>query len=353
VKVFLTGGTGFIGQPLTKALLRRGWGVTALVRRPTSAEAQAIAAAGAQLLPGDVTDRESMRGGMTGAEIVVHNAGVYDIGADKAGQAMMRAVNIDGTENVLSLAHKLGARHVVYVSSVVYYGDTGKTLRDETFQPTSSYPSYYEWSKAEAHKIAEGYQARGLPLVTVCPGTVIGPNDYSGWGYFARLYVNGWMPPFAWGRDTIMVSVHVEDVAEGVALAAERGKAGESYLLTGDPGTIGETLAIWAQTPGGFRVRAYLPIWLMAALVAPLEPLQRRLGMAAFLSRETVRSSAIDRYFTNAKARRDLGWTPRSVREAWPEILAAERALRAYRTRRNLPSLLKPLPAELLPGKLP
>ena len=77
MKVFLTGGTGFIGQPLTKSLLARGWNVVVLVRRPDSPLARALNQMGAQCVAGDVTDRESMRAGMTGADILVHNAGWY------------------------------------------------------------------------------------------------------------------------------------------------------------------------------------------------------------------------------------------------------------------------------------
>jgi uncharacterized protein YbjT (DUF2867 family) len=66
MKVFLTGGTGFIGQPLTRQLLARGWEVIALVRKPDSAQARALSAMGARCVAGDVTDRESMRAGMTG-----------------------------------------------------------------------------------------------------------------------------------------------------------------------------------------------------------------------------------------------------------------------------------------------
>ena len=74
MKIFLTGGTGFIGQPLTKALLARGWNVLALVRKPDSPEARALTRMGAQCVRGDITDRESMRLGMTGADIVIHIA---------------------------------------------------------------------------------------------------------------------------------------------------------------------------------------------------------------------------------------------------------------------------------------
>ena len=72
MRVFLAGGTGFIGQPLVKSLLGREWSVTALVRRPDSPQAQALSKWGAQLAAGDITERESMRAAMSGAEIVVH-----------------------------------------------------------------------------------------------------------------------------------------------------------------------------------------------------------------------------------------------------------------------------------------
>lgn len=75
MKIFLTGGTGFIGQPLTQSLIARGWNVVALVRKPDSAQTRASTKMGAQCVAGDVTDRESMRAGMKGADMVVHNAG--------------------------------------------------------------------------------------------------------------------------------------------------------------------------------------------------------------------------------------------------------------------------------------
>ncbi|HLE30263.1 MAG TPA: NmrA family NAD(P)-binding protein [Anaerolineales bacterium] len=80
MKVFLTGSTGFIGQPLTRSLIARGWNVVALVRRPDSPQARALIKIGAQCAAGDVTDRESMRAGMTGADIVIHNAAWYELG---------------------------------------------------------------------------------------------------------------------------------------------------------------------------------------------------------------------------------------------------------------------------------
>src|SRR5918996_5991185 len=102
MKVFLTGGTGFIGQPLTKALLARGWNVVALVRKPDSPEARALTKMGAQCVTGDLTDRESIRVGMIGADIVVHNAGWYEVGIPNSARTLMHSINVKGTDNVLS-----------------------------------------------------------------------------------------------------------------------------------------------------------------------------------------------------------------------------------------------------------
>jgi UDP-glucose 4-epimerase len=154
MKVFLTGGTGFIGQPLTKTLLMRGWSVTALVRKPNSPQAQGLGKIGAQLSTGDVTERESMRTAMNGAEIVVHNARHYEYGVDQAGKQRMHAINVTGTDNVLGLAHEIGIPRIVYVSTVQAFGETGPQPRDETFKRRAPCRTTYEQSKTDAHEIA-------------------------------------------------------------------------------------------------------------------------------------------------------------------------------------------------------
>jgi dihydroflavonol-4-reductase len=346
MQVFLTGGTGFIGQPLTDALLRRGWTVRALVRNPDKGEAQVLRAKGAVLIRGDVTDRESMRAGMTSADIVVHNAGFYEFGVDAGARQRMYDINVKGTTNVLSLAHELGISHTVYVSSTVAFGATGKTAVDETFERQAPIESWYEQTKTDAHRIALDYQERGLPLVIVCPNGVIGPNDHSSYGYFARLYLNHLLAPAAWAPDSVVSMVEVHDLAEGIALAAEKGRAGETYLLAGEPLTRREMVEVWATRPGGAKVRFWLPTGLTAALFAPLEPLQRRLGLPAFISSESVRAGAVDLSYSSAKAQRELGWRHRSAREAWEGILDRELELLAKRTKRDLVSRLNPLPLE-------
>jgi dihydroflavonol-4-reductase len=342
MKIFLTGGTGFIGQPLTKTLLSRGWDVTVLVRKPESPSAQAISNMGAHLAAGDVTKRESMRSAMQGADIVIHNAGVYEYGVNKAGKQNMQAINVTGTENVLGLAHELRIARTVYVSTIQAFGETGCQPRDETFPRQTPCCTAYERTKTEAHKIACRYQSQGLPLIIVMPHAVIGPNDHSAFGYFMRLYINRSLPPICWSPDSIFAAVYIDDLVEGIVLAAEKGRIGEAYYLCGEVTTFHDILDIWTKKPGAFKSRLWLPDKLAAILFAPLEPFQRWCGLPAFISRETVKGSSTNWYYVSDKAKSALGWSHRSAQDLWNTTIDQEIALLANRKGQNLLQRLKP-----------
>lgn len=343
MKVFLTGGTGFIGQPLTKALAARGWEVQALVRKPESPQAQALTKLGAKLAIGDITQRESMRTAMKGADIVVHNAGHYEYGVNRTGKQRMDAINVTGTNNVLGLAHELGVPRVVYISTTQATGESGKQERDETFQRETPCRTAYEQSKTDAHEAARKQQQRGLPLIIVCPNSVIGVNDHSSWGYFLRMYINRIMPPMCWSPDTIHGCVYVDDLAEGIALAAEKGSIGETYILSGERQSFRSHLGHWGKRPGAFKPSVWLPRQLAAAFFAPLEPLQRMLGIPAFISRETVTASSTNWNYSSAKAEKELGWRFRSAEEMWATTIDKEIKLLSKRKHQNLLQRLKPL----------
>jgi len=342
MRVFLTGGTGFIGRPLTQALLARGWEVVALARQPNGPLARGLTKLGARCVAGDVTQRETMRAGMTGADIVVHNAGWYEFGLNEAGRKQMHAINVTGTENVLSLAQELMIPRSVHVSSNMYYGETGPEPRDETFQRNTPYRTYYEQTKAEAHEVALRYIQHGLPLSIVCPSVVVGPNDHSIWGYYLRLYLNYVMTPFAWAPETVTSGTYVNDVGEGIALVAEKGRVGETYLLAGDPMRLRDIVGIWNAHPGGFKILFYIPAGLAELLFAPMEPVLRLLGLPAFASRETVKANA---HLNNSslKAQRELGWTHRPAHAMWQSIIADERQLQTKRKWWDMVGKLKPL----------
>ena len=98
MRVLITGGTGFIGQYLTRGAIKRGWQVTLLVRQPDAATARALASEGAGLVLGDVTDRRSLGAafGVATPDLVFHNAGWYELGIPRRARRRMWAVNVEG-----------------------------------------------------------------------------------------------------------------------------------------------------------------------------------------------------------------------------------------------------------------
>lgn len=331
MQVFLTGATGFIGQALVRAMRGRGWHVTALVRDPEAAAGRWLAGQGVRLLRGDVTQPAGLREAMQGADAVVHNAGVYEIGANRALVGRMQAVNVDGTRHVLGAAREAGVPRAVYVSTVWALGPCGPQSGDEASPRRRSGANVYAATKFDAHDAALRERERGLPLTIVLPNGVMGANDHSLFGHLLRLYLMNRLPPTAWGADSIFALVEVQALAEGICLAAERATMGEDYLLCGEPQTIRQMLGHWTRHPGGIAPFLWLPGWLMKLQLWPLEPLQRWAGLPAFLSREAVSSGLCHLNYSSAKARRELGWTHPDPTTMWDRIIEEERRLLALR----------------------
>ena len=194
--------------------------------------------------------------------------------------------------------------------------------------------------------LAQQYRQRGLPLIIVCPHGVVGPNDHSVWGYYQRLYLNRLMPPMGWSPDSIFSLVEVNDLARGIVLAAEKARLGETYILAGEPRSLREHLAFWQGRPGAFKTAMWMPAGLMSAMFWPMEPLQRPLGLPAFMSREGVIAATTNLNYSSAKAQQELGWTHKSAQEMWLSTLDGEMELMRLRQKRDLVSRLNPLDIE-------
>jgi dihydroflavonol-4-reductase len=249
------------------------------------------------------------------------------MGISGGARPRMRAINVGTTETVLGLAAELGVPRLVYTSSTIAVGDTGGLLADESFARRAPPVTFYEHTKTEAHAVARRYQAQGAPLVIVSPGTVIGPGDHAPFGQFARLYVRGLFPGLAWAPDGVYTMAHVDDVAEAMALGAERGRPGCTYFVAGSPISMREIMRVWRSTPGGLKPRGWLPRPVARLNGSLAAPLLRLFGQPAFLSPEAVDSSHASLRFNSALAEHELGARFRSPEQAWRDTLTAERAL--------------------------
>lgn len=186
----LTGATGFVGGELARQLVAAGHEVAALVRTP--AKAIALDAIGVDLIAGDLDGVAALDRLLVRADGFFHVAGWYKLG-DPDGDVAQR-VNVDGTRNALAAAQRAGTPKVVYTSTLAINSDTGGQVFDESHRHTGEHLSTYDRTKAEAHAVARGFAAAGLPLVIVMPGGIYGPGDTSQVGRLVEQVVAGGRP---------------------------------------------------------------------------------------------------------------------------------------------------------------
>jgi len=308
MKAFVTGGSGFVGQHVVRKLVERGYDVHALVRSKASADI--VEAVGATVVHGDITDVESMREGMAGSDVVFHIAGWYKIGASDWTEA--EVINVSGTRKVLRLAHQLGVPKIVYTSTVTVFGDTKGRLVDESFYQGGPFLTEYDRTKWLAHyKVALPLIEKGAPIIIVMPGGIYGPGDTSAMAEMMRLFYRGL--PVVPGPSTTLTYAHVEDVAEGHILAAERGKLGESYILAGPAIPLGEMIDFWAYLLGRQAPLIRIPAGGLRPFAPLLASANNLLPLPGVFSGEATRSLGVTYMARSDKARRELGWQTRPL----------------------------------------
>ena len=244
----------------------------------------------------------------------------------------MVRTHIDRAENVLELAMELGIPRIVYTSSAGVWGDTFGRVVDEGFRRDSPADTAFERATFEAHQIAEGFFARGAPVIIVMPAGVYGAADQSVIGSFLRLQLRGLLLAVP-GADTGLSFAYVDDVAEGHILAAEKGTVGQSYVLGGDVMTIGDAFQVTARLAGVpaplllLESRRLYPVSLL------VNWLDQFIALPPLLSYETLCSIGQTWWGTSAKAERELGYTHRSIEEGMADtVLWEARQLRRQPT---------------------
>jgi nucleoside-diphosphate-sugar epimerase len=318
MKAFVTGGSGFIGKHVVRKLVERGYDVYALARSEDTAAT--VRKLGATPVAGDIHDVAAMRPGMEGSDVVFHLAGWYKTGARDWMQA--EPINVGGTRKVLRLAYELGVPKIVYASTLAVFGDTHGEVVDEAYFAAGPFLTEYDRTKWLAHyKVAVPLIQKGAPVIIVQPGVAYGPGDHSLIGEMMRQFYNGKLPVLT-GPETTFTYAHVEDMAEGVILAAEKGKIGESYILAGPPVSLGEMFGFWAQLTGKPAPAVSVP----ARFVRPLAPLVGRvaavLPLPPLYNEESIRTLGATYVGRANKARAQLGWSPRPLHGGMMETFA-------------------------------
>ena len=320
MRYFITGATGFIGGELVRILLEEGHHVVAVVRDP--AKAHHLSAQGVELHAGDITERDSLRVPMRGADGVFHLAAWYKVGAKDS--TMAQRINVEGTRNVLRLMDELEVPKGVYTSTLAVFSDTHGRLVDESYRYRGPHLSEYDRTKWEAHyEVALPMIEKGLPLVVVQPGLVYGPGDTSSVRTTLLQYLQGKLPmvpkrtAFCWG--------HVEDTAMGHGLAMAKGRPGESYIVAGEPFGLREALELAERITGVKAPRIHPGPGLMRALSGLMKPAAAIFNLPSDYHPESLRVLAGVTYLgSSEKARRELGYNPRPLEQGLRQTLLHE-----------------------------
>ena len=302
-RVFITGGGGLIGSALVSRLVARGDEVIALAR--SDAAANTLDARGAQVIRGDALDEDAVTRGMTGCALAFNVAGINSLCVEDEGP--MRAMNAEAPVIAVRSAKRAGVARLVHTSSAATIGEPPGTVGSERTPHRGWYLSTYERTKTEGERAALA-ASRELEqdLVCVNPSSVQGPGRSGGTGRFLLAFLDGRLKVFV---ATNVSLVDIQDCVEGHLLAAERGAAGERYLLSGIGLTISEALALAAEVAGVDRKPRLLPRSLATAAAAVVERSFRLVGRHPPVCREMVRTLLHGHRYDGSRAERELGLT--------------------------------------------
>ena len=318
----VTGVAGFLGSAVARQLAASGRRVRGVVR--ASSPRANLADFPGELVEADLRDANAVRAAMQGAGEMFHVAADYRLWARDPEEIVRN--NRAMTQAVMQAALDAGVRRIVYTSSVATLLPDPAGPADETRAATPEQATgAYKRSKVVAERLVERLVAeRGLPAVIVNPSTPIGPRDVhpTPTGRIVVEAANGKMPAFV---DSGLNLVHVEDVARGHLLAADKGTVGERYVLGGQDVSLGQILKDIAHIVGRKPPTVELP-------VAPLFPLAwlaelggKLTGKEPLLTLDSLRMARHHMFYTSAKAERELGYSAR------PYVVALQDAIAWFR----------------------
>jgi dihydroflavonol-4-reductase len=318
--VLVTGASGFVGAAVARALIRRGAAVRVLLR--PSSDRRNVEGLPVETRLGSLDDARSLSEAVAGCTVLYHVAADYRLWVPDPA-AMFRA-NVDGTLSLMRAAAAAGVRRVVYTSSVATLGLTadGSPADETTPSRFADMIGPYKQSKFRAEEEVRRLVAEeGLAAVIVNPSTPVGPRDVkpTPTGRIIVEAASGRMPAFV---DTGLNLVHVDDVAEGHLLAAEKGRVGERYILGGANLALAEILAEVARLVGRAPPKVKLPHAVIYPLAWAAELVARLTGKEPFVTVDGLRMARKKMFFTSAKATRELGYAPRPAGQGIADAVA-------------------------------
>lgn len=314
-RYIITGAAGHLGSTILRLLIdEKNCEIYALVHSPKQT---LIRNENIRYVYGDVCRTETLLPLFenAGAEemIVIHTAGIISISPQLS--PLMHAVNVDGTRNMLEVSKQKNVSRFVYVSSVhaIPEAEGGIDIEEIKHFSADLVLGGYAKTKAEASQLVMDYSADGLPAVVVHPSGIIGPYD-DGKNHLVQLvrdYIDGRLPACVKGGYDF---VDVRDVARGCLLAAERGRIGQSYILSGRYLSIRELLRK-AGAHCGKKAPPLVPLFLVKLAAPLIAGIARAKGTRPLYTNYSLYTLTSNSSFDNTKAQTELGFSPRGIDE--------------------------------------
>lgn len=314
----VTGATGFLGTNIVIELVRAGHHVRAF-GLPGS-ETRYVQDHCRDIVFGDITSPDDVDSAVRGMDAVIHAAG--DTSFWKRHYARQRAVNVDGSAIVAEACLRHGIKRMVHTSTVDALGYNPAGLTDETWPHYNYAGKGYNYgdTKREGEKRVFSYTDKGLEVVVLYPGSMLGPYDFT--LQFGRLFFDlrdGHVPALPCGG---IGFGHVTEVAKAHVSALARGKSGDGYICAGINATYRELCRLIAAKFGRPAPRWDAPGWLLTAYGFTMELVSGFSGRAPDMNPGQARFMSVRAYYDSSKAVRELGYCIRSLQEMVDDAFA-------------------------------
>lgn len=309
MNILITGGTGYIGEHLVAKLLKDENKIRLLVRNIT--KATNLFKDKCEYFVGDITDKKTLIGCCKDIDIVYHM--VAKVGNELPSIdnfEQFRAVNVNGTKNIVFEAKRSNVKRFIYVSTIAAMGIVPEIPISEKSNCLPYLP--YQVSKYEAEQLLlEENKKNGFPCIILRPTKVygIGEHEYS-YLLYAKLCKIGIYPKLGNGKKFIS-NVYITDFVQSLLLASERGALGSIYIISSnDSISIFDSINVISNI---LKVNVHfisIPISLMVLFATLIETLFNKIGRKPPVTKSNILAAISDRVYTISKAKTDLGYEP-------------------------------------------